>query len=86
VPGRPVSYALLLLLLCMNNKPGVTKPVVFMAHGVTLASDSFTILNANESIGFIMADAGGPELDDVVCTAAAVAQTLSQLQHVCQVH
>jgi hypothetical protein len=29
-----------------------------MAHGVTLASDSFTILNANESIGFIMADAG----------------------------
>lgn len=41
-----------------NNQPGVKKPVVFLAHGVTLASDSFTILNANESMGFVLADAG----------------------------
>jgi hypothetical protein len=50
---------LLLLLLRRNNQPGVKKPVAFLAHGVTLASDSFAILNVNESSAFILADAGG---------------------------
>lgn len=40
-----------------NNKPG-KRPLVFLQHGVTLASDCYTILNANESVAYIMADAG----------------------------
>eukprot|EP00879_Flechtneria_rotunda_P000554 GHRR01000660.1.p1 GENE.GHRR01000660.1~~GHRR01000660.1.p1 ORF type:complete len:576 (+),score=135.60 GHRR01000660.1:200-1927(+) len=40
-----------------NNQPG-KRPVVFLQHGVTLASDSFAILNQNESLAFILADAG----------------------------
>jgi hypothetical protein len=51
-------HRLLLLLLRRNNQPGVKKPVAFLAHGVTLASDSFAILNVNESNAFILADAG----------------------------
>ncbi|KAF8072636.1 Lip3 [Scenedesmus sp. PABB004] len=34
------------------------KPVVMLQHGVTLASNSFTLLNANESMAYILADAG----------------------------
>ena len=34
------------------------KPVVYLQHGITLASNSFAILNANESMAFILADAG----------------------------
>jgi hypothetical protein len=45
-------------LLRRNNQPGVKKPVAFLAHGVTLASDSFAILDVNESMAFVLADAG----------------------------
>uniref|UniRef100_A0A383VNF0 AB hydrolase-1 domain-containing protein n=1 Tax=Tetradesmus obliquus TaxID=3088 RepID=A0A383VNF0_TETOB len=41
-----------------NNQPGVKKPVVFLQHGVTLASDCFTVFGANESLAYILADAG----------------------------
>ncbi|KAI8465183.1 MAG: Alpha/Beta hydrolase protein [Monoraphidium minutum] len=34
------------------------KPIVFLQHGVTLASSSFVVLNANESLAFVLADAG----------------------------
>jgi hypothetical protein len=40
----------------------VKKPVVLLHHGVTLASDCFVVLNANESLGFILADAGGLDM------------------------
>lgn len=35
------------------------KPVVLLQHGVTLSSNSFVLLNANESMAYILADAGG---------------------------
>eukprot|EP00775_Hariotina_reticulata_P011744 gene11744-11889_t len=41
-----------------NKRADVKKPVVLLHHGVTLASDCFLVLNANESLGFILADAG----------------------------
>ncbi len=34
------------------------KPLVLLHHGVTLASSCFVIYNANESMAFILADAG----------------------------
>lgn len=34
------------------------KPVVLLQHGVTLSSNSFVLLNANESMAYILADAG----------------------------
>jgi hypothetical protein len=40
-----------------NTEKG-NKPVVYLQHGITLASNSFAILNANESMAFILADAG----------------------------
>ncbi|KAF6258125.1 Alpha/Beta hydrolase protein [Scenedesmus sp. NREL 46B-D3] len=41
-----------------NNQPGVKKPVVFLQHGITLASDCFTVFGANESMAYILSDAG----------------------------
>ena len=38
---------------------GALKPVVFLQHGITLASNCFTVQDANQSLGFILADAGG---------------------------
>jgi hypothetical protein len=46
------------LLSRRSNLPGVQKPVVFLQHGVTLASDCFTVFGANESLAYILADAG----------------------------
>jgi hypothetical protein len=43
---------------CRDNQPGVKKPVVFLQHGVTLASDCFTVFGANESMAYVLADAG----------------------------
>lgn len=40
-----------------NNKPG-PRPVVLLHHGITLSSACFTLLNANESMAYILADAG----------------------------
>jgi Partial alpha/beta-hydrolase lipase region len=40
-----------------NTAPG-PRPVVMLQHGVTLSSNSFVVLNANESMAFILADAG----------------------------
>lgn len=40
-----------------NTRPG-PRPVVLLQHGITLASNSFVLLNANESMAFILADAG----------------------------
>eukprot|EP00877_Chromochloris_zofingiensis_P014376 jgi/Chrzof1/9192/Cz03g39100.t1 len=40
-----------------NNKPG-KRPLVLLHHGVTLASNCFVCLNANESSAFMLADAG----------------------------
>lgn len=37
------------------------KPVVMLQHGVTLSSNSFVLLNANESMAYILADAGARE-------------------------
>ncbi|WIA20837.1 hypothetical protein OEZ85_005188 [Tetradesmus obliquus] len=40
-----------------NNKPG-PRPVVLLHHGITLSSACWTLLNANESSAYILADAG----------------------------
>jgi hypothetical protein len=40
-----------------NTQKG-NKPVVLLQHGVTLSSNSFVLLNANESMAYILADAG----------------------------
>ncbi|KAF6263629.1 Alpha/Beta hydrolase protein [Scenedesmus sp. NREL 46B-D3] len=40
-----------------NTEKG-NKPVVLLQHGVTLSSNSFVLLNANESMAYILADAG----------------------------
>lgn len=40
-----------------NNKPG-KRPVVMLLHGITLSSACFTLFNANESMAYILADAG----------------------------
>jgi hypothetical protein len=58
-PRQPLLVMLLLLLLLRrNSQPGVKKPVVFLQHGITLASDCFTVFGANESLAYILADAG----------------------------
>jgi hypothetical protein len=40
-----------------NTEKG-NKPVVLLQHGVTLSSNSFVLLNTNESMAYILADAG----------------------------
>jgi pimeloyl-ACP methyl ester carboxylesterase len=40
-----------------NNKPG-PRPVILLHHGITLSSACFALLNANESLAYIFADAG----------------------------
>ncbi|GBF96820.1 lysosomal acid lipase cholesteryl ester hydrolase-like [Raphidocelis subcapitata] len=40
-----------------NSQPG-PRPLVFLQHGVTLASNCYVVLNQNESLAFILADAG----------------------------
>jgi hypothetical protein len=40
-----------------NTSPG-KKPVVYLHHGITLSSACFTLLNENESMAYILADAG----------------------------
>jgi hypothetical protein len=42
-----------------NTRQDVRKPVVFLQHGVTLSSNCYVLLNQNESMAFILADAGG---------------------------
>lgn len=46
-----------------NNKPG-PRPVILLHHGITLSSACFTLYNANESLAYILADAGGLGRDD----------------------
>lgn len=41
-----------------HSKPG-PRPVALLAHGFSLSSVSFALLNPNESIAYILADAGG---------------------------
>lgn len=38
--------------------PPTKKPVVVLHHGITLSSASFAVLNANESLAYVLADAG----------------------------
>ncbi|WIA37407.1 hypothetical protein OEZ86_014332 [Tetradesmus obliquus] len=40
-----------------NSQPG-PRPVVLLHHGITLSSACFALLNANESMAYILADAG----------------------------
>jgi hypothetical protein len=41
-----------------NTSPG-KRPVIYLHHGITLSSACFTLLNENESMAYILADAGG---------------------------
>jgi hypothetical protein len=55
---------------CRHTQPG-NKPVVLLHHGITLSSDGFVMYGKDESLGFILADAGGaawmkPENTDLV--------------------
>jgi pimeloyl-ACP methyl ester carboxylesterase len=38
--------------------PPTKKPAVLLHHGITLSSASFAVLNANESLAYVLADAG----------------------------
>jgi hypothetical protein len=40
-----------------HNVPG-KRPVIYLQHGFTLSSICFTLLNENESMAYILADAG----------------------------
>lgn len=40
-----------------NTSPG-KRPVIYLHHGITLSSACFTLLNENESMAYILADAG----------------------------
>lgn len=40
-----------------NKAPG-KRPVIYLQHGFTLSSACFTLLNENESVAYILADAG----------------------------
>lgn len=40
-----------------HTKPG-PRPVVLLFHGLTLSSASFALFNPNESVAYILADAG----------------------------
>jgi pimeloyl-ACP methyl ester carboxylesterase len=40
------------------NGPPKKKPAVLLHHGITLSSASFAVLNANESLAYVLADAG----------------------------
>lgn len=62
-----------------NTKPG-PRPVVLLQHGVTLASNSFVLLNANESMAFILADAGEPARQQAVHAAVSVSRSMQQAQ------
>jgi hypothetical protein len=41
-----------------HSEPG-KRPVVLLIHGFSLSSLSFALLNPNESMAYILADAGG---------------------------
>jgi hypothetical protein len=41
-----------------NSSPG-KRPVIYMHHGISLSSASFALFNENESVAYILADAGG---------------------------
>jgi hypothetical protein len=41
-----------------NTSPG-KRPVIYLHHGISLSSACFTLLNENESMAYILADAGG---------------------------
>jgi hypothetical protein len=77
---------LLLLRADRNNQPGVKKPVVFLQHGVTLASDCFTVFGANESMAYILADAGAAGWGATAAPAAAPAASLAPLHQYCHIH
>jgi hypothetical protein len=40
-----------------HNTPG-KRPVIYLHHGITLSSGCFTVLNEDESMAYILADAG----------------------------
>jgi len=40
-----------------HNTPG-KRPVIYLHHGITLSSACFTLFNENESMAYILADAG----------------------------
>jgi hypothetical protein len=62
-----------------NNQPGVKKPVVFLQHGVTLASDCFTVFGANESMAYILADAGAAGRGATAAAATAAVASIAVL-------
>jgi hypothetical protein len=45
-----------------HNTPG-KRPVIYLHHGITLSSGCFTVLNEDESMAYILADAGKVKLD-----------------------
>jgi hypothetical protein len=50
-----------------NNVPG-KRPVIYLQHGFTLSSACFTLLNENESMAYILADAGAAVLTVASCS------------------
>lgn len=52
-----------------NTKPG-KKPVIYLHHGITLSSACFTLLNENESMAYILADAGAVSSQGATAAAA----------------
>jgi hypothetical protein len=60
-----------------NTQKG-NKPLVLLQHGVTLSSNSFVLLNANESMAYILADAGEP-LTGMTSRHAAAAAAVAKV-------
>lgn len=49
-----------------HAEPG-KRPVVLLVHGFSLSSVSFALFNPNESIAYILADAGEALFAEAVC-------------------
>jgi hypothetical protein len=62
-----------------NTQPG-KKPVIYLHHGITLSSACYTLLNENESMAYILADAGEVRLSMCSSSCSGSSMRVQQTQ------